>query len=145
MDESENSSDIKNYKYNPDLNNIEITDIPFKDFNYKEKTFLFYNKNVDYLLPDFNRQHPEVTFFVKNKSRFEKVNYLPKQELNENNNYILTTKKLDKSIIAEEEDNNVVGFRQSDNSYLLLICGGLVLILIVIVVILIAKNKKREN
>ena len=88
MDESENSSDIKNYKYNPDLNNIEITDIPFRDFNYKEKTFLFYNKNVDYLLPDFNRQHPEVTFYVKNKSRFEKVNYLPQRMPNQSINII---------------------------------------------------------
>ena len=97
MDESNDITDLKNYKYNPESNSIEQTNIPFRDFNYKEKTFLPYNKNVDYLLPDFNRQHPEVTFFVKNKSRFEKVNYLPKQELNENNNYILTTKKYSNS------------------------------------------------
>ena len=63
-------------------------DQPFLDFNYKEKTFLPFNKNVDYLLPDFNRQHPEVTFFVKSKSRFEKVNYLPKPIENENIKYL---------------------------------------------------------
>ena len=68
MDESNDITDLKNYKYNPELNLIEQTNIPFRDFNYKEKTFLPYNKNVDYLLTDFNRQHPEVTFFVKNKS-----------------------------------------------------------------------------
>ena len=80
------SNDLKNYKYNIEANLIEQTNIPFHDFNYKEKTFLAYNKNVDYLLPDFNRQHPEVTFYVKNKERFEKINYLP-TEINENMNY----------------------------------------------------------
>ena len=39
-------------------------------------------------MPDFNRQHPEVTFFVKSKSRFEKVNYLPKPIENENIKYL---------------------------------------------------------
>ena len=86
------SEGLQNFKYNIESNTIEQTNIPFHDFNFKEKTFLPYNKSVDYLLPDFNRQHPEVTFFVKNKSRFEKVNYLPKTDLN-NNNYNIIQKR----------------------------------------------------
>ena len=91
MDDNMDSNELKNFKYNIEANLIEQTNIPFHDFNYKEKTFLTYNKNVDYLLPDFNRQHPEVTFYVKNKERFEKINYLP-TEINENNNYIQKNK-----------------------------------------------------
>ena len=88
MDDNNDSNNLNNFKYNIESNTIEETSIPFKDFNYKEKTFLPFNKNVDYLLPDFNRQHPEVTFFVKSKSRFEKVNYLPKPIENENIKYL---------------------------------------------------------
>jgi hypothetical protein len=95
MDDTDDSNNLNNFKYNIESNAIEETSIPFKDFNYKEKTFLPFNKNVDYLLPDFNRQHPEVTFFVKNKSRFEKVNYLPKSQENENDKYILRRKYMD--------------------------------------------------
>ena len=91
MDDNMDSNELKNFKYNIEANLIEQTNISFHDFNYKEKTFLTYNKNVDYLLPDFNRQHPEVTFYVKNKERFEKINYLP-TEINENNNYIQKNK-----------------------------------------------------
>ena len=65
MDDTNDTNNLNNYRYNIESNTIEETSIPFKDFNYKEKTFLPFNKNVYYLLPDFNRQHPEVTFFVK--------------------------------------------------------------------------------
>ena len=82
MDDNVGEDELKNYQYNPEFNLIDQTNIPFHGFNYKEKTFLSYNKNVDYLLPDFNRQHPEVTFYVKNKGRFEKVNYLPQEDSN---------------------------------------------------------------
>ena len=78
MDDTNDSYDLKNFKYNIESNIIEETSIPFKDFNFKEKTFLPFNKNVEYLIPDFNRQHPIVTFFVKSKSRFDIVKYLPK-------------------------------------------------------------------
>ena len=78
MDDNIDSKDLKNYRYNIESNSIEETNIPFLDFNYKEKTFLTYNKNVEYLLPDFNRKHPIVTFYVKNKQKFERINYLPK-------------------------------------------------------------------
>ena len=95
MDDNVDSENLKNYKYNIESNSIEQTNIPFRDFNYKEKTFLTYNKNVDYLLPDFNRQHPIVTFYVKNREKFEKINYLPKTGINDNENYIQKSKYFD--------------------------------------------------
>ena len=77
MDNYTDRNILTNYKYNPNNNNIEISNVPYRDYNFKEKTFLPYNKNIDYILPDFNKQHPEVVFYVKNKSKVEKVNYRP--------------------------------------------------------------------
>ena len=118
MDDTNDTNNLNNYKYNIETNTIEETSIPFKDFNYKEKTFLPFNKHVDYLLPDFNRQHPEVTFFVKSKSRFEKVNYLPKPIENENNKY-LRSRYLDNKynfnmpgVGISVGNNNIIGIKE---------------------------------
>ena len=77
MDNYTEESKLLNYKYNPNNNTIELSNIPYHDYNFKEKTFLSYNKNIDYILPDFNRQCPEVVFYVKNKSKVQKVDYKP--------------------------------------------------------------------
>ena len=82
MDLFADGNKLVNYKYNPDNNLIEPTNVSYKDYNFKEKTFLPYNKNIDYILPDFNRQHPEVVFYVRNKSKVEKVDYKPNFDIN---------------------------------------------------------------
>ena len=78
MDEDKNEK--YNYKYNINNNNIESSNIPFEEYNFKEKTFLPYNNNVDYILPDFNRNHPEVIFYQKNKNKVSLVKYKPNNE-----------------------------------------------------------------
>ena len=75
MDDEKTVDEIKNYKFNPSTNFIDMSDITYKEFNFKEKTFLPYNRNIDFLLPDFHRQHPEVVFYVKNRSKLEKMNF----------------------------------------------------------------------
>ena len=85
MDYYNDGNKLINYKYNPKDNTIYSSEVPYKDFNLKEKTFLPYNKNIDYILPDFNKQHPEVIFYVKNKSKVEKVNYKPNTNPNKKN------------------------------------------------------------
>ena len=79
MDNQNINDEIFNYKYNTNSNNIEISKVPYRKYNFKEKTFLPYNKNIDYILPDFNKQHPEVVFFVKNKNKIEAIDYEPKK------------------------------------------------------------------
>ena len=74
MDEDENKY---NYKYNINNNTIEMSNIPFKEYNFKEKTFIPYNKNIDYILPDFNRHHPEIIFYQKKKNKLTLVKYEP--------------------------------------------------------------------
>ena len=73
-----NNNKIYNYKYNINSNIIEISNVPYRKYNFKEKTFLSYNNNIEYILPDFNKQHPEVVFFVKNKNKIEAIDYEPK-------------------------------------------------------------------
>ena len=78
MDNSSQIDELANYKYNTSSNAIEISKVPYRQYNFKEKTFLTYNKNVNFILPDFNKQHPEVVFYVKNKNKLEPINYEPK-------------------------------------------------------------------
>ena len=69
-----------NFKYNTGENMIEISKIPFNKYKLKEKTFLPFKKNIDFILPDFEKENPEVIFFIKNKNKIEIINYQPKQE-----------------------------------------------------------------
>ena len=79
MDLNDSDNDeCKNYKYNIKTDQIEESEIPYQEFNFKEKTFSIYNDNVSYLLPDFNRHSPEVVFLVRKKKKLEKINYKPK-------------------------------------------------------------------
>ena len=82
MDDEENDESQKkyNYKYNMNDNKIENSDLEFKEYNFKEKTFLPYNNNIDYILPDFNRHHPEIIFFRKKENNLRVVKYEPKKE-----------------------------------------------------------------
>ena len=64
-----------NYKYDIKDNMIKKTNIFFSNYKLKEKAFLSFKKNVDFILPDFNREHPEVIFYMKNKNRIEAINY----------------------------------------------------------------------
>ena len=84
-DEGENEENLYNYKYNIQENSIEPSDIPFREYNFKEKKFLPYNQNVDYILPDFNRFHPEVIFYQKNKKKLNLVKYEPNHGVKEHN------------------------------------------------------------
>ena len=70
-----------NYKYNVENNKIELSNIPFEEYNFKEKTFLTYNKKIDYILPDFNRYHPEVIFYQKEKEKLSLIKYEPNKEI----------------------------------------------------------------
>ena len=118
MNEEENNNNF-NYKYNIYLNTIGETDIPFKEFNLKEKTFLPYNENIYYIIPDFNRHHPEIIFYQKNKKKINVVKYEPNHQnhnqkmINNNNinsnidykkNYNLNMPSI--SVLKKEINNN---------------------------------------
>ena len=116
MDYYTEGNQLMNYKYIPNSNLIEPSNVSYKDYNFKEKTFLPYNKNIDYILPDFNKQHPEVVFYVKKKSKMEKVFYKPNLDVNKNN--ILRGAK--KSLLDSKYDFNmpsiVIPIVSSDNN-----------------------------
>jgi len=67
-----------NYKYSINSNTLGASDIPYIHFNLKEKTFIKYNNNIDFILPDFDRKNPEIIFYMKNKRKIRKVGCKPK-------------------------------------------------------------------
>ena len=79
MDGEENEKKY-NYQYNANLDTIEYSNVPFEVCNLKEKTFLTYKENIDYILPNFNRYHPEVIFYQKSKNKLSILKYEPKHD-----------------------------------------------------------------
>ena len=69
------NKDIKNFKYIVNENIIEKSDIPYKEFSVKEKTFKPFNHKVDFILPDFDKLHHKIVFYLKEKKTVEIVNY----------------------------------------------------------------------
>ena len=67
-----------NYEYDINKKLVKKSNIKFKKFNLKEKTFLKYNDSLDFLLTDFNKVRPEVLFFKKNKNIFKSFQFFPK-------------------------------------------------------------------
>ena len=86
MDKNQ-EKDVYNYKYIIGDNAIELSDIPFQEYNLKEKTFLTFKKDIEYILPDFNRFHPEVLFFQKNKQKLSLLKYEPKTNKSKDNDF----------------------------------------------------------
>ena len=82
-EDNNNSKERKNLKYNISNNTIEESDIPFIDYNFKEKTFLKYNEKINYILPDFNRHQPEVMFYQKEKNVIRFLKCYSKKKLEE--------------------------------------------------------------
>ena len=80
-DNRNGGNERKNYKLNIISNKIEESDIPFIEFNLREKTFLPYNDNVYYIFPDFNKHHPEVVFYLKNKNTIKLIKYKVDKDL----------------------------------------------------------------
>ena len=73
--EKDKITERKNFKYNITENKIEESDINYINYNFNEKSFLKYNDKISYILPDFNRVHPEVMFYQheKNAIKFLKL------------------------------------------------------------------------
>ena len=84
-DENDNNnlSERKSFKYNIDNNSIEESETNYIDYNFKEKTFLKYNEKISYILPDFNRYHPEVMFYQKEKNAIKFLKCYSKKKLEE--------------------------------------------------------------
>ena len=98
---------------------MEESEIPFMEFNLKEKTFLTYNEYVNYIFPDFNKYHPEVIFYQKSKNKIrlvkyeslaeqKKINDLPAAKIN---HIIFDQPKVDQKMDNEEiikNDDNII-------------------------------------
>lgn len=56
---------------------IENSDIKFKDISFNEKTFLPFDKMTYFILPNFNKHSPKVTYFFKDKNIIETDGFHP--------------------------------------------------------------------
>ena len=63
----------------------------YKYVNLKEKTFKYFNKNYDYILPVFNEEEPEVVFYNKKKNHIKSIKY---KENNNNENQLRSKNKI---------------------------------------------------
>ena len=107
------------FMYNVNNNVIESSDVPFEEYNLKEKSFLPYNEKIDFILPDFNRHHPQALFYQKNKKKLSLVKYEPNREnrkpkpkpkpiIDLNFNMpILSIPKMDKIVEDHNENTNI--------------------------------------
>ena len=71
------SKECMNFQYNINKNMIENSDIKFKDISFNEKTFLPFDKKTYFLLPNFNKHSPKVTYFFKDKNIIETDGFHP--------------------------------------------------------------------
>ena len=81
MNNVNEKNNLFNCVYNINKNTIEESKTPFIKYNLKEKTFIKYSKNVDYILPNFDRKMPEVIFYIKKKSKTEKIIFKLNQKM----------------------------------------------------------------
>jgi len=102
-----------NYEYDINKNLVNKSNIKFKKYNLKEKTFLKYNDSLDFLLTDFNKVKPEVLFFKKNKNIFKSFQFYPKllNQMNSLNNKNKLKKSKKFNFDMPNYDSNV----QTDN------------------------------
>ena len=81
FDDNIGKNNLVNYLYHINKNEIETSDVPYINYSLKEKTFIKYNKNIFYILPDFNRNNPEVIFYTKNKNITKKIILKPNKNI----------------------------------------------------------------
>ena len=120
-DSDEGNKNINNLRYNLSNNSIESSEITYNNYKLKEKTFLIYNKDIEYIFPDFNRENPEIILFFKNKQIFEKIIFAKKQKNNASIEYIFPNSifnlyKQENNNIINNKDNNLINKVQNKNN-----------------------------
>ena len=116
-EEDKDLSERKNFKYNLNNNSIEESETNYINYNFKEKTFLKYNEKISYILPDFNRYHPEVMFYQKEKNAIKFLKCYSKKKLEEKEREKIEKNNRDFSPIKitmkynlnqPKDDNNII-------------------------------------
>ena len=88
---NKNLNQKKYLQYNISTNTLKSSDCLYKYINLKEKTFKYYNKNYDYILPVFNEEEPEVVFYNKRKNHIKLIKF---KENNNNDSQLRSKNKI---------------------------------------------------
>ena len=78
-DNSEENKIKMNTKYNIKKNTMDISDIPFKDISFSEKTFLPLDNKNFFMLPNFTKREPKIIYFNKEKNTLNFSTYKSNQ------------------------------------------------------------------
>jgi len=78
-DNSEENKIKMNTKYNIKKNTMDISDIPFKDISFSEKTFLPLDNKNFFMLPNFTKREPKIIYFNKEKNTINFSTYKSNQ------------------------------------------------------------------
>ena len=110
------SKECMNFQYNINKNMIENSDIKYKDISFNEKTFLPFDKNTYFLLPNFNKHSPKVTYFFKDKNIIETDGFHPPSNTKKKEKIIKTIQappliQLNLNMPKFENDINDNGFQ----------------------------------
>ena len=100
-----------NFKYNVINNNIEVSQVKFKEFNLKEKTFCPFNKLYDYILTDFQKESPQIAFYSRKKGKIELINF------SEDNNSQRNSKFPPALTVGENTNNNGLKINKENISF----------------------------
>ena len=126
--ENNNENNEFNYEYDIDENLIKKSDLKFKRFNLREKTFMKYNKKIDFLLTDFNRGRPEILVYKSNRNYFNSIFFsaenLKRSNLNNENQKKNKKYNFDMPDFSNNENykynfdfNNNVKIEENENNF----------------------------
>ena len=90
MDKSEGDvhSEPFCYTYNTNNNMLSQSQLPFKPFDFNEKTFYPLTENSAFIIPYFNRTNPKLVIFNKKKDRVNDIQFEPKMSTPDQIDYI---------------------------------------------------------
>ena len=90
MDKSEGDvhSEPFCYTYNTNNNMLSQSQLPFKPFDFNEKTFYPLTENSAFIIPYFNRTNPKLVIFNKKKDRVNDIQFEPKMSTPDQIDYL---------------------------------------------------------
>ena len=90
MDKSEGDANTEPfcYTYNTNNNMLSQSQLPFKPFDFNEKTFYPLTENSAFIIPYFNRTNPKLVIFNKKKDRVNDIQFEPKMSTPDQIDYL---------------------------------------------------------
>ena len=106
---NKNGTDM-NFMYSINDNAIDYSNVKYLSFNLKEKTFIQINRTYECILPDFDRNSPQIVFYNKKNGKTELIDFSP----NINDSKIF---EVISPLKIKDNNNSINGFNDNSFSY----------------------------